>query len=207
MLLTQRQFFPNIESYNTIKTEPKGTSEVSDHAIAVASRIVSGPVASCQKVNIVWLQGGDWADTIDALKRVHDHIKKKDKLLFGKNRKGKAYIIMSFDFPDPPKNQNQINSLKEAANSVTKLDALIIIAAGNGGGPIRKWPALLGETNNRVVVVGSTWIDGSPAGFSNTASWVKIHAVGVKSAVIGLNEQRNWVLKEYDGTSFSKSIS
>lgn len=147
----------------------------------------------------MWLQGGSWANTIDALKRVRDHVKKKDKPLFGKGRQGKAYVSMSFDILEAPQNENQINSLKEAANGVTKLDALIIIAAGNGGGPIVQWPALLGQTNKRVVVVGGTWIDGSPTSFSNTASWVNINAVGVNSAVIGLNEQRDWVLTKKMG--------
>lgn len=85
-----------------------------------------------------------------------------------------------------------IKSSTKAANGVTELDA---------------YPQLLGETNNRVVVVGYTDIDGKAWSVPSTASWVRINAVGRLISVIFSRTGETYASEKIDGTSFSKCSS
>lgn len=185
-----------------------------EHAIRVASKIVSKSFGSCKIVNIVWLgiyfgvnevAPQMWPSLIDALEKIRKDIKKKDL-------QGKAYINFSGGFAKAtwPVTDKMIKSMTKAVNGVTELDALLILAAGNYGKPITAYPQLLGNTNPRVVVVGASKIDGSAWEDSDTASWVKVYADGGRTHVIGATGSDVWDGKwgpSYSsGTSFSKHL-
>lgn len=192
--LTKSQEFPNIDSYREIKVLPQDPfPSLYDHPVMVASKIVSKSFGSCKMVNIVWLglprDTGDspgevdprnWPAMIDALQKVRKDINQK-KL------QGKAYVNISqgFNLATFPVTKDMMTSMTEAVKGVTKLDALVIMSAGNDGKPIRTYPQILGQTNPRVVVTGGVDSAGNIYTRSSTANFIKINAVSVNTQVIG----------------------
>ena len=173
----------------------------------VATKIVSKRFGSCKMVNIVWLglptnpQDPDekvdpaaWPAMIDALGKVRKDIVDNDL-------KGKAYINISFGFQEARfhVSKEMEKSMDAAINGVTNVDALVIMAAGNDGKPINSYPQMLGQSNKRVVVIGSVDDFGNLIPTTSTAIWVKIHAVGIYRSALPFGPSADW------GTSFSKN--
>ena len=181
----------------------------------VASKIVSKSFGSCKMVNIVWLglprssqnrqqqpvDPRSWPAMIDALQKVRRDI--KDNKL-----QGKAYVNISFGFQDAKfsMTDSMIISMADAVKGVTKLDALVIMAAGNDGRPIWSYPQALGEINPRVMVTGAVDIVGNLWTETSTANFVKINAVGKNTQVIASDAGSLYRPISASGTSFSKYI-
>lgn len=176
----------------------------------MASKIVSKSFGSCKMVNIVWLglpytpdtvDPRMWPAMIDALQKIRKDIK-ANKL------QGKAYINISNGFEDArwTKTDKMMISMNEAVIGVTKLDALVVMAAGNNGQPIFAYPQTLGSINNRVVVIGAVDSAGNPWTDQSTADFVKISAAGNNTAVIRTNQGGSLGPITVSGTSFSKYL-
>ena len=223
-LLTHCQEFPNIASYRNLYPKYRGDVTGGDwgHPIQVASKVVSKTLGACQKVDIVFVglprityepvnmnsnraARELWPIMEDAFKKIRDDIK---GTILGKNRRGKAFINVSFGFDEVewPVDQKMIQSMKAAVDAVTKEDALVVLAApyglihGAAG-----YPSLLGASNPRVVVVGATDINGIVWNSVTPAPYININAVGRLTKVIG--RLQNWEIGQQDvsGTSFSKA--
>lgn len=191
---------------------PSDPSGGKTHSVMVASKVASKSFGSCKMVNIVWLGLPDkdqnsrnpvdprrWPAMVDALQKIRRDI--KDNKL-----QGKAYINISGGFQNAnfPMTNSMMVSMTEAIKGVTKLDALVILAAGNDGRPIWSYPQILGQTNPRVVVAGAVDIAGNLWTETSTADFVKLNAVGSNTQVIGSNLGSPYGPFSVSGTSFSK---
>ena len=193
---------------------PSDPSGESSHSVMVASKIASKSFGSCKMVNIVWLglpeKGRNlrlgnpvdprrWPAMIDALQKIRRDI--KDNKL-----QGKAYINISGGFQDAtfPVTDSMQESMAEAIKGVTKLDALVIMAAGNNGRPIWSDPQRLGQIYPRVVVTGAVNITGNLWTGTSTADFVRLYAVGSNTRVIGSNLGSPYGPISVSGTSFSR---
>ena len=224
-MLTQCQEFPNIASYRNLYPKYRRDGvEVGDwnHAIQVASKIVSKTLGACQKVNVVFVGLPQitytpvntnsnraarelWPIMEDAFSKIRKDIKSKTN---GKNKRGKAFINVSFGFDrvEWPVAQKMIRSMKAAVDAVTKEDALVILAApySINHDVAAGYPSLLGASNQRVVVVGATDIKGVVWNDVIPAPYIKINAVGSRTKVIGRLQNREFGQRDVSGTSFSK---
>ncbi len=118
-----------------------------EHAVKVASRIVSKSFGSCQKVNIVSLRLPQtprsvdprrWPSSVDALQKI-----RKENQREPTSRHSYINILGKLEDATWPVTDK---TLTEAIDPVMQLDALLIMVAGNKGISNTTYPQILGQT-------------------------------------------------------------